>query len=96
MLEAHGLLREGAERDTDGTALLMLGDTALAQEQFDRAAAWYEEAIEIFQTTDYPWGLTDARAGLGGVRFCTGILCRPLRSIATVWRELGIGVSPCS
>jgi non-specific serine/threonine protein kinase len=74
LLEAHGLLCEGAERNTDGTALLMLGDTALAQEHFDRAADWYEQAIEIFQMTDHPWGMSDARAGLGGVRFCLGNL----------------------
>ena len=74
LLEAHDLLRERAERNTDGIALLMLGDTALAQEHFDRAADWYEQAIETFQTTGYPWGLSDARAGLGGVRFCLGNL----------------------
>jgi predicted ATPase/transcriptional regulator with XRE-family HTH domain len=74
LLEAHGHLGERAEPVTDGITLMILGDTALAQEQFDRAAAWYEEAIGKYQTINYAWGLSDARAGLGGARLCLGHL----------------------
>ena len=83
LLEAHRLLRDRAERDPDGTTLLILGDTALAQEWFDRAASWYGKALEHFQATGYPWGLSDAQAGLGGVRFCLGNLERA----ATLYRD---------
>jgi non-specific serine/threonine protein kinase len=76
LLEAHDLLRDQVERSPDGTTLLILGDTALAQEQFARAAAWYAEALEHFEATRYPWGLSDARAGLGGVYFCLGDLAQ--------------------
>jgi hypothetical protein len=41
--------------------------------------AWYEEAIEQFQTTGYPWGLSDARAGLAGAHFCLGDLAPAAR-----------------
>jgi predicted ATPase/transcriptional regulator with XRE-family HTH domain len=72
LLEAHGLHRGRTDRSPDGVALSVLGDIALVQEQFDRAAAWYEETIEITQTNDFQWVLSDAQAGLGGVRFCLG------------------------
>jgi non-specific serine/threonine protein kinase len=53
-------------------ALLILGDTALVQEHFERAALSYREAIDRFRESDYAWGLSDAQAGLAGVRFCIG------------------------
>jgi tetratricopeptide (TPR) repeat protein len=74
LLEAHELLRERKEHATDAITLLMLGDTALVQEQFDQAAARYEESIEKSESTRYSWSLIDALAGLGGVKVCTGNL----------------------
>jgi predicted ATPase/DNA-binding XRE family transcriptional regulator len=70
--ESLELLRERAEREAVGFPLLNLGDIALAQEQFAPAELWYVEAIEYFETTDHPWGLSDVWAGLGAVRYCTG------------------------
>ena len=52
--------------------LLISGDTALAAEQFDRAATRYGQAITQFQSARFAWGLSDAQAGLGGTRFCQG------------------------
>jgi predicted ATPase len=72
--EAQRLLREHVKSNWYGTLLLLLGDTALAQEQFDHAAAWYEEAIRIVEPTDDSWGLSDVQAGLGGAKVCTGNL----------------------
>ena len=72
--EAHELLRERVGSNWYGYPLLILGDTALAQEQFDQAAAWYAEAITMIETTDDAWCLSDAQAGLGGVKVCTGHL----------------------
>jgi non-specific serine/threonine protein kinase len=74
LLEAHGILRQPVGGDWYGTPLGIVADTALAQEQFDRAAGRYEEAIEIFETTGNSWVLIDAQAGLGGVKVCTGNL----------------------
>jgi predicted ATPase/transcriptional regulator with XRE-family HTH domain len=51
--------------------LLILGDIGLVQEQFDRAARWYEERL-AFEGLQGAWGPIDARAGLAGVKFCTG------------------------
>jgi predicted ATPase/transcriptional regulator with XRE-family HTH domain len=55
-----------------GVALLERGDTALAQEQFDRAARRYEEALERYEPTHDYWGPLDAQTGLAGVSYCTG------------------------
>jgi predicted ATPase/DNA-binding XRE family transcriptional regulator len=55
-----------------GAALLVLGDVALAQAQFDRAANHYEAALEQFRAGDVVWTPIDAVAGLAGVRYCTG------------------------
>jgi non-specific serine/threonine protein kinase len=52
--------------------LQILGDTALAREQFDRAAAWYAEAIEVAQTVGTIWGAIDAQIGLAAINYCTG------------------------
>jgi predicted ATPase/DNA-binding XRE family transcriptional regulator len=63
----------GAIADT-GYALLVLGCTALVQEQFDRAASWVVAALDHFQRAGNDWGLSDAQATLAGIRFCTGDL----------------------
>jgi predicted ATPase/class 3 adenylate cyclase len=77
LLEAHRLFDERAEHDTeDAIALIILGDTALAQKRFNRAAAWYEQAIAIAETTGNAWDLSDAQEGLGGVKVCTGDLAQ--------------------
>jgi hypothetical protein len=65
-------LRRVAQSAYGAYALLILGDTALVQEQFPRAAGFYQEAIDHFQDAGYAWGLSDAQAGLAGVSFCTG------------------------
>jgi predicted ATPase/transcriptional regulator with XRE-family HTH domain len=49
-----------------------LGDLALAQGQFDRAARQYEQEIMHFRSTGNEWGIWDMQAGLGAVSFCTG------------------------
>jgi tetratricopeptide (TPR) repeat protein len=75
LLEAHRLLRELADHDTeDAIALLILGDTALAQKRFDQAAAWYEKAIAIFEMNGNSYDLSDAQAGLGAVKVGTADL----------------------
>ena len=56
--------------------LLILGDTALVQEEFDRAANCYARALEIAEVSTTDWGLSDIRAGLGGAMFCRGNLAR--------------------
>jgi predicted ATPase/DNA-binding XRE family transcriptional regulator len=72
--EALRLLRGVAESADGAFALLILGDNALAQDQFERAATVYQEAIDHFQVAGYSWGLSDAKAGLAGVNYCTGDL----------------------
>jgi len=72
--EALRLLGGVPESAHRAFALLILGDTALAQEQFDRASLFYQEAIDRFQEAGYTWGLSDAQAGLAGASFCTGDL----------------------
>jgi tetratricopeptide (TPR) repeat protein len=81
--EAHELLRERVGSNWYGYPLLILGDTAMAQEQFDQAAGWYAEAITMIETTGDAWGLSDAQAGLGGVKVCTGHLVQA----AALYRE---------
>jgi predicted ATPase/DNA-binding XRE family transcriptional regulator len=76
-------LRRVAQSGHGAFALLILGDTALVQEQFARAAGFYQEAIDRFQDAGYAWGLSDAQAGLAGVSFCTGDLVRAV----TQYRE---------
>jgi predicted ATPase/class 3 adenylate cyclase len=72
--EARDLHQGRAVGAWHGIPVLVLGDTALAQEQFDQATAWYAEAIEFFESTDDSWSLSDAQAGLGGVKISTGHL----------------------
>jgi predicted ATPase/class 3 adenylate cyclase len=50
----------------------LLGDTALAREQFDLAAARYAEAIEVAQMVGTVWSAVDAQIGLAAVNYCTG------------------------
>jgi len=56
----------------EAIALLSLGDTALAQGQFDRAARRYEDALERYRPGDYRWGPIDARIGLAAANYCAG------------------------
>ena len=55
-----------------GGMLLQLGDIALAQEQFDRAARQYETALVQFEEAPNYWTAIDAQTGLAGVHYCTG------------------------
>jgi ATP/maltotriose-dependent transcriptional regulator MalT len=55
-----------------GAMLLQLGDIALAQEQFDRAARRYEEALVQFEPAPKYWTAIDAQTGLAGVHYCIG------------------------
>ncbi|MGH2614029.1 MAG: LuxR C-terminal-related transcriptional regulator [Thermomicrobiales bacterium] len=57
-------------------ALLILGDTALVQEQFDRAAARYSEALARAPEAGMDWGMSDIQAGLGGASYCRGNMGR--------------------
>jgi non-specific serine/threonine protein kinase len=73
--EALRLLCELDDRVPDAEeaiALLALGDTAMAQGQFGRAAGRYEDALERHQAGGYLWGPIDARIGLAGANYCMG------------------------
>jgi predicted ATPase/DNA-binding XRE family transcriptional regulator len=59
-----------------GRTFLVLGDTALAQEQFDLAAMRYQEALDPHTPSVNVWGLIDAQAGLAGISYCRGDLAR--------------------
>jgi predicted ATPase/DNA-binding XRE family transcriptional regulator len=88
--EAQRLLRglAGAQPDAAagaGIPLLILGDTAVAQGQFDRAAARYEDALEFFRPSGWVYGPIDARTGLGAVSYGTGDL---VRAAALYWDSL--------
>ncbi len=79
--EAIDLLRETSRTDPATVlsmvrALLILGDTALVQEQFERAAARYTEALDHSSATGMDWGMTDIQAGLAGATFCRGDMSR--------------------
>jgi predicted ATPase/DNA-binding CsgD family transcriptional regulator len=79
--EAYGRLSDLADRGPHvvvaaGIALLLLGDTALAQEQFERAGGPYEQSSDHFRTIGDDWRFSDVQAGLGGLRYCTGDLVR--------------------
>ena len=94
--EALPLLRD--RTDTWSAPLQILGDTALAQERFDQASRYYQEAIARFQAAPRyvavgkRGDLSDAQAGLAGVTYCTGNLVLAARqyraSLAGAW-ELG-------
>ncbi|MBA2595221.1 MAG: hypothetical protein H0V00_01165, partial [Chloroflexia bacterium] len=82
--DAYRRLSELAARVPDavpilGVALLVLGDIALAQEQFGQAAMQYVARLNLAARYDEPldhrqpaWGPIDAQAGLAGVSYCTG------------------------
>ena len=55
-----------------GFALLILGSTALVQEQFDRATSQQEAALARFRRAGNDWGIGEAHNSLGAVRYCTG------------------------
>jgi hypothetical protein len=55
-----------------GFALLILGSTALVQEQFDRAAKQQEAALARFRRVGNDWGSGEAHNSLGAVSYCTG------------------------
>jgi predicted ATPase len=55
-----------------GFAFLVLGSTAIVQEQFDRAASWYEASLERFRRAGSDWGIGEVHAALGAVSYCTG------------------------
>jgi predicted ATPase/DNA-binding CsgD family transcriptional regulator len=57
-------------------AFLILGDTALVQEQFDRAVDQYTEALAVSPETGLDWGLSDIQAGLAGASYCRGDMVR--------------------
>jgi non-specific serine/threonine protein kinase len=59
-----------------GITLLVLGDTAVAQEQFEQAGRPYEEGSELFRAIGDDWRLSDVQAGLGAVSYCTGDTAR--------------------
>jgi ATP/maltotriose-dependent transcriptional regulator MalT len=61
----------GARADT-GFALLILGSTALVQEQFERAERWNAASLECFQEDGNDWGIGEAQASLGASSYCTG------------------------
>jgi predicted ATPase/DNA-binding XRE family transcriptional regulator len=61
-----------AARADAGFALLILGSTALVQEQFDRAAPRLEEALELFRLAGNDWGICDAQVTLAAIKYCTG------------------------
>jgi predicted ATPase/DNA-binding XRE family transcriptional regulator len=81
--EAHRLLGGRASTAQGVFPLFDLGDVALAQGQFERAARRYHEAIEQVQSAGYEWGLRDMQAGLAAVMFWTGDLPRA----AALYRE---------
>jgi steroid delta-isomerase-like uncharacterized protein len=77
LTEAHRRLIEQIEDGPHvavvaGIAHMLLGDTALAQEQFARASAPYAQASELFRAIGDEWRLSDAQGGQGGLRFCQG------------------------
>jgi predicted ATPase len=55
-------------------AQLWVGDMALVQGNYERAALHYEIVLAYFEATDWSWGLADVNAGLGGVHYGSGDL----------------------
>jgi predicted ATPase/class 3 adenylate cyclase len=69
----HDLVgREPSAIPLAGIALLVRGDTALVQQQFNRAVQPYQEASKLFRSIGDDWRLSDVQAGLGGVSYCLG------------------------
>ena len=70
--EALTLLRDRAHIAPGALIIQLPGDVALAQERFDTAEQRYREAIDQLHAPGYSWGLSNAQAGLAGVKYCTG------------------------
>jgi predicted ATPase/DNA-binding XRE family transcriptional regulator len=75
--EACRVLREHVDTVSEpvlrlGIALLELGDIALAQGQFDRAARHYDEVLARARLERNLWVAIDAQTGLAAVSVCTG------------------------
>jgi predicted ATPase/transcriptional regulator with XRE-family HTH domain len=70
-LDRLGDEAEGASADA-GFALLILGSSALAQEELDRAASWNEACLARFQAAGNYWGIGEAQASLGAISYATG------------------------
>ena len=86
--EAYRRLGDRIEREPDaqvvaGMAVLVRGDTALAQEQCERAGRWYERALGLFQASGDDARLADAQAGLGATQYCQGELAGAAAAYAT-------------
>jgi len=71
-----------AARADTGFALLTLGSIALAQEQFDRAASWFDASLQQFQRAGNDWGVSEAQAALASVNYCLGNCARAARLYA--------------
>jgi tetratricopeptide (TPR) repeat protein len=75
--EARRTLGGRVDREQDALPFFFtLGDFALAQGQFDRAAKLYEEGINNFRSAGNDWAMRDMQAGLAAVSFWTGDLPR--------------------
>jgi predicted ATPase len=92
--------REPAAIPIHSVTLLVLGDIALAQEQFEQAAMRYAARLQVaqryFEGLEHQqpaWGPIDAQAGLAGVSYCIGDYPRAaalyLDSLIRSW-DLGI------
>ena len=75
-------------------ALLELGDIALAQEQFERAAEHYEEAVTRARLARNLWVVIDAQTGLAASSVCTGNTARAARLyLDSLDRALDVGAT---
>ena len=97
--EALRLFRDLGETVPDAVpevavSLMLRADTALAQRQFDRAAARYTEASEIAQSVAALWTVIDAQTGLAAVEYCTGNTARAAaRYIGSLHRAQQVGIT---
>jgi predicted ATPase/DNA-binding XRE family transcriptional regulator len=90
--EALSLASAAGQAELEGIANLWIGDMALVQANYEEAAERYGDALAFFEKTNWIWGLVDANAGLGGVRFATGDLVRAAahyeESLELAWRRV--------
>jgi non-specific serine/threonine protein kinase len=74
-----------------GQALSNLGDIALAQHRIEQAAERYERALAQLESSGYPWGQSEALAGLGMVAYLRGRIADAAalftRSLDLSWRQ---------
>ncbi len=70
-------------------ALNVSGDTAKAQEHFDRARQYYQQTIGL-QAGRYSWILCDAQSGFAGAYYCLG----NIRQAAVLYAENLRGAFP--